>query len=159
MTLTWSAVSGASCKVRWDKKGTIGWSNSRTVSGTSITISGMIPDTAYAFDICAVIGGVGSSYASTVYGSTRSLNVSNLTGTSPSTGTIKLSWTAIPGASGYKIRYDLKNTWGWSWEKDAAGSTLTITGLKSGKTYAFQIYGYYGSYEGSWSDTVYVTVK
>ena len=162
VSLSWSTVSGAdSYEIRYDKKGTSGWRWSKTVTGSSTTITGLTPDTAYAFDICSVKSGKTSSRSSTIYATTKELaKPTGFSGTSKSAGSVTLTWNAVSGGvAGYKIRYDLKGTSGWDYSTTSTSTSKTITGLKSGKTYAFQILSYYGSSEGSWSSTIYVTVK
>lgn len=160
VTLSWTAVTGAaSYEIRYDKKGTIGWSYSKTTTGTSITITGLKPDTAYAFDICSVKDGKMSSRSATIYVTTKALSVpSGFSGTSTKSGSVTLSWNAVSGAT-YQIRYNPRYTIGWQDPVSISGTSKTITGLTSGKTYAFQIRSVSGSNTGDWSSTIYVKVK
>ena len=161
VTLSWNGVAGAgSYEIRYDTKGSIGWGYSATTTGTSITITGLKADQSYAFDICSMVNGKRSDRSSTIYATTNKLSVpSNFRGSSNSSDSVTLYWNGVAGATGYKIRYDTKGSIGWDYSKTTSSTSITISGLKGGKTYAFQILSYSGSDEGSYSSTIYVSVN
>ena len=56
------------------------------------------------------------------------------------TGSINLSWTAVPGATGYQFRCNPAGT-GCpdTWQSAGTGTTHTATGLTSGETYSLEL--------------------
>ena len=152
MTIRWDPVPGVSgYKIRFAKANTSGWDIEETVTGTSRTFTNLLPDTKYAFDICSTVDGKTSSLSGTYRPSTLALSFpGNVHVVSNSNGKLTIAWNAVPGVEGYKIRYGRVNTSGWDY-KTTASTSITLSGLTSGKTYIIQIYAYYKSESSSWS--------
>ena len=56
------------------------------------------------------------------------------------TGSINLSWTAVPGATGYQFRCNPAGTGCTdTWQSAGTGTTHTATGLTSGETYSLEL--------------------
>jgi len=68
-------------------------------------------------------------------------------------GEIDLAWDAIYGASSYIVECrEYSPSTGWSQVKLLRQSRHTVTGLTSGKTYAFRVSALGPKGEGPWSD-------
>ena len=160
MKISWDPVPGVSgYNIRFAKANTSGWDIEETVTGTSRTFTNLLPDTKYAFDICSTVDGKTSSLSGTYRPKTLALSVpENIHVTYNSKGKITLAWNAVPGVEGYKIAYGKKNTAGWDY-KTTASTSVTLSGLTSGKTYIIQIYAYYKSESSSWSGRLPVDVN
>ncbi|OAB34319.1 chitinase [Paenibacillus macquariensis subsp. defensor] len=112
------------------------------VAGTSTTINGLSPNTAYTFTVKAKDAAGNQSAASNVV--TVTTNVPSVDTTAPTTPTnlqvsgkttssVSLSWTASTdnvGVTGYTV------TWGSS-SVNVTASTATISGLSAGTAYTF----------------------
>jgi hypothetical protein len=160
MKISWDPVPGVSgYNIRFAKANTSGWDIEETVTGTSRTFTNLLPDTKYAFDICSTVDGKTSSLSGTYRPETLALSVpENIHVTYNSKGKITLAWNAVPGVEGYKIAYGKKNTSGWDY-KTTASTSVTLSGLTSGKTYIIQICAYYKSESSSWSGRLPVDVN
>lgn len=114
----WNRASGTTYSIaQYRRKGTSSWINSLVFSD-STTISSLSAGTTYEWRIqtvCAV--GKGAFIAGTDFTTTgttqcyppNSLSTDNLTDSSAT-----FSWTAIPGATSYTLRYRLKEAISWS---------------------------------------------
>ena len=160
ITFSWDPVAGVSgYNIRFAKANTSGWDIQETVTGTSRTFSNLIPNTTYAFDICSTVDGKTSSRSGTYRPETLAISApTGLDGISHNAGTIDVSWNAVPGVTGYKIRYGRVNTMGWDYVTTDK-TYYKLQNLKSGKTYAIQVYAYYGSKESGWSTRIERSVK
>ena len=59
-----------------------------------------------------------------------------------STSAIKLSWKAVPGATGYSVYYYSNSAKSYKKLKDVTSTTYTVSGLKSGTDYKFAVKAY-----------------
>lgn len=118
VALSWNAAAGALYyQVQFRRKGTSAWSTSTTATnsanldleaGTTYqwqvqTICDPGPSGSYVAGSEITTGGTTVCYEPTVP-TTRNITDSSA----------KLTWTAVPGASGYTLRYRLKNTISWT---------------------------------------------
>lgn len=68
-------------------------------------------------------------------------------------GELRLSWKAVHGATSYIVECKEHGTPDpWVQVKVVSGSRMTVTGLTSGKTYAFRVRAIGAAGEGGWSD-------
>ena len=68
-------------------------------------------------------------------------------------GSIDLTWNSVAGALVYKIQcMEHGSAGGWAEVKTQSQVTCTVTGLVSGKTYAFRVLAIGPKGEGPWSD-------
>ncbi|MCD7804325.1 MAG: fibronectin type III domain-containing protein [Oscillospiraceae bacterium] len=152
ITLSWTAADDAtSYTVYWKRSSNSTWKKAGTVKKTAVTISGLNDGTSYDFYVVANTGY--SSGTATITCSTKTSTVtatdpvastatlSSLTSvTSSSSGSITVSWTAVSGATSYKVyvaegsssTYKCKAT-------VTSGTSTTITGLTSGTTYKVRV--------------------
>lgn len=138
ITLTWSAVSGAK-KYRVQRYNGSAWITTAIVSTTSYTNTGLADGVQYKYRVLASADGKTWGQASAVAGAVTIKKVSapvNLKAV-PSSGSVKLTWSAVSGAKKYRIqRYN-----GSAWATIATVSTLsyTNTGLTNGAQYKYRI--------------------
>ena len=73
---------------------------------------------------------------------------------------VALSWTAIPGAASYQVRYRSAGGGAWTTAPDTTAASLTVSGLQPGTTYVFRVRAkgdgarYLDERRGPWSSTV-----
>lgn len=152
ITLSWTAADDAtSYTVYWKRSSNSTWKKAGTVKKTAVTITGLNDGISYDFYVVANTGY--SSGTATITCSTKTSTVtatdpvastatlSSLTSvTSSATGSITVSWTAVSGATSYKVyvaegsssTYKCKAT-------VTSGTSTTITGLTSGTTYKVRV--------------------
>lgn len=142
VTLTWKKVSGAtgySVYRSVDGK----WTLLKNQSGVTYTLGGLTASSSYKFAVRAYRTVSGKNYLSksykTVTVKTKDMaNMSALKATA-SASSVKLQWTKIPGASGYRI-YRLS---GGKWVKvkdlSNAYNTYTVSSLKGLTGYTFAV--------------------
>lgn len=142
--LSWDAVAEAtSYALRYRASGSTGWTSS-TISGNSLSISDLQAASAYEFQVKTNCSNGSSDYSALRFFMTTesicttpsNLNVLNIT---PSTAT--LSWTTIPGALNYIVRYKLTTASSWS-STIVSGTGIAskeIMGLEANSTYEFGV--------------------
>ena len=152
-SLSWAAVSGAgSYKVEWWNASTNTLVNSWTGSGTSYNVPSLTADTTYLFKVYAVGNGTATTGQSVGHVSAAATTLAvpvvpapeapaSLTVSNVATTSVRLTWAASTGASGYEIEWYVGGTLRGS-RTITSGSTLTadITGLDSETTYLFRVY-------------------
>ncbi len=143
--LSWSAVEGASGYEVWRKSGS-GFTKINTVSGTSYSDAGLTAGTAYCYYIKAYC------YAATV--TTYGLPSGNAWATPvpmrPNTAnasiagynSVKVSWSSVPGASGYELRRATTQNGTYSSVKSTSSLSYTNTSLATGTTYYYKVRAY-----------------
>ncbi|MBR3817482.1 MAG: fibronectin type III domain-containing protein [Clostridia bacterium] len=153
--LSWSKVSGATNYVVYRSTDGKKWTKVKTVSGTSLTVSGLSSGTTYQFKVCAYRSKIKTygDYSSVVKAATLVGKVDSLEVTSRAKTSIKLSWAKEKGAAGYVV---YRSTDGKKWTKVTTTSktAATVSGLTKNTTYQFKVRAYqkvsgktvYGSY-------------
>ncbi len=104
-----------------------------SVSGTSQTVRGLRPDTNYSYKVCAVNSGGSSAYSSgTVRTQIQPPAVPENVTASATKDTAAVKWDPVSGATGYDLLFDgtLHST---------TEPAKTVTGLKPGKDYTYQV--------------------
>ncbi|MFJ8739385.1 fibronectin type III domain-containing protein [Embleya sp. NPDC127516] len=131
--LSWTAVPGATgYKVYRD--GVL----AQTVTGTSATVTGLTQATTYGFQVSATNSAGESAKSATVSATTSGVVVVPATPTglaagTPTATTVPLSWTAVPGATGYNVYRN------GTLAQTATGPSATVTGLTPATAYNFQV--------------------
>ncbi|GBU24103.1 hypothetical protein R83H12_00729 [Fibrobacteria bacterium R8-3-H12] len=157
ITIDWAAVTGATGYRIYRSPTSSGIYDS---IGTSDSISyantGLTSGTTYYYKVAAYnSGGVGPS--SEVSAITPLVAPTGLAATINSATSITVSWTAVAGATGYRIYRDTTS----SGTYDSVGVSTTTsyanTGLISGKTYYYKVAAYNSSGIGTQSDTASAT--
>ncbi len=137
--------------------GTGSWASAGSQTATSLTVSGLNGNSAYQFQLRSVYGTAGYSDATATLPATSgavaaptSLTVAARTGYP---GQVTLTWvknTGVTTQNGFQYRYEEASSapaqesgWDISWTDvpSSTGATLTytLTGLKAGTTYYFQV--------------------
>ncbi len=151
VALSWNAVSNAHrYKLERSLNGTSGWTSvDDDISGTSKSATGLTCNTTYYFRVSARGDG---SPLSTSFGSTSS-NVSkktsacstapapsNLSASSPTQTSVKLSWNSVSNASVYKLERSTSSSGPWtSVSSSISSASHTATGLTCNTTYYFRV--------------------
>ena len=148
VSLSWNAGTDAHYyKVEYRRSSSSSWLHAGYSFGTSRTVSGLDPNTAYDFQVRA--RGDGSPYSYT-YGS-PSTSVSRTTGspTAPApTGlratastetSVSLSWNAGTDAHYYKVEYRRSSSSSWLHAGYSFGTSRTVSGLDPNTAYDFQV--------------------
>lgn len=126
---------------------------------TSYTYTGLASGTLVYFRVAAFNGGGTGAWSSSTSDTTTAALpgiVQGFEGTSSTTTSITLGWTALSGAAGYLIESSLTGQAPWvdpaATVSGGTSTSATISGLHSGTTYYFQIAGTNSSGPGPWSN-------
>ena len=126
--LSWDAVSDAGgYRVYMYNASTKKYEKYKDVISTTCTIKGLEAATTYKFKVASLKFSTKSS-SKTISKKTSS------TGTS-----VKLTWSAVKGAGGYRVYKYNSSTQKYVKYKDVVGTSCTVTGLKASTTYKFKI--------------------
>jgi len=144
--VSWSASPGAvSYTLGYRVSGTTTWHDT-TVTGTSVTLTGLLTSTTYQYEVETVCSGGGTSpwsstYTFTTLTTTGACGVpSGLTASSLTSSSAVLSWTAAAGAVSYKLKYKTAAGTSTSWITISTTSTsYTLTGLSYATTYDYEV--------------------
>jgi len=144
-TLTWQAASGAvkyNVRVNDLTTGQYSWATG-TVTSTSPTVSGLTFGHSYSWQVQSVgATGLTSAWSTTltftVTSSQPPVAPTNLTATPFSSSQINLSWSAVTGATSYKV-YEWVNGAAYLLPGTATGTSCSVTGLQPNTTYYFQV--------------------
>ena len=138
--LTWTAVSGAT-KYRIQRLNDSKWGTIATVTTNSYTNTGLTNGTKYSYRVLASADGSTWSSASAVVSATpaAAVKVSTPTNVKATAGDkqIKLTWTAVSGATKYRIQRLNNSTWGTIATVSTNG--YTNTGLTNGTKYSYRV--------------------
>jgi hypothetical protein len=146
VTVSWNAVVGADgYNVKY---GTVSGTYTNTVRAgnvTSRTITGLSNGTTYYFVVTAYNEG-GESGVSNEKSAVPELPPPPAAPVqlqpAPGDGQVRISWTAVSGADGYRVKYGTASG-SYTSTANAGGSTsTTITGLTNGTTYYFVVVAY-----------------
>jgi hypothetical protein len=171
MPLTWSAPATggtpASYTVQYRASGAGGWTTpSAAVTGTSHTVSGLSPSTAYDFQVIAVNGaGSGPASASITAGTTVAPPgaVTGLAAGTVTASSVALSWVAPTGGgavANYTVQYRISGAGSWTTASaTVTGTSYTVTGLTGSTTYELQVLATNAGGSGTPSNTVSATTS
>lgn len=165
-TVTWDTVDGASGYEVWRSTSADGtYSKIATVDSTQYPDCGLQAGTTYYYKVLAYC----AASNTTTYGSLSGYATLNLPLEIPPTlsvaavnyKSIRLSWPALPGVTGYQVYRAGSAEGAYSLVKTTTGTNFINTGLKTGKTYYYKARRYTKSGKtttyGDFSDTVYAT--
>lgn len=146
VALGWSSIVGAfNYSVQYRAANTTIWLNAGTVSGTSLTLGGLVAGTTYQWRVkasCSVYssittftvgsssGGGGSTSCSAPSNTNTNLVLSN---------SAQVSWEPQGGALNYTVQYRLASSLAYITLGTVTGSSVTITGLSSGREYVWRV--------------------
>jgi len=152
VTITWSAVSGAT-QYRVQRKNSTSWTTIKNVTTLSFVNMGLTNGTAYSYRVLSYVNGKlgGVSAVVTATPSTIPQNVKATAGDKQ----IKLTWTSIAGATQYRVQRLNNST--WSTVASPKTNSFTNTGLTNGTAYSYRVLSYVN---GKWSSaSAVVTAK
>ena len=146
VSLGWSSIVGAfNYSVQYRVANTTIWLNAGTVSGTSLTLGGLVAGTTYQWRVkasCSVYssittftvgsssGGGGSTSCSAPSNTNTNLVLSN---------SAQVSWEPQGGALNYTVQYRLASSLTYITLGAVTGSSATITGLRAGREYVWRV--------------------
>lgn len=146
VALGWSSIVGAfNYSVQYRAANTTIWLNAGTVSGTSLTLGGLVAGTTYQWRVkasCSVYssittftvgsssGGGGSTSCSAPSNTNTNLVLSN---------SAQVSWEPQGGALNYTVQYRLASSLTYITLGTVTGSSVTITGLSAGREYVWRV--------------------
>jgi hypothetical protein len=123
---------------------------SKIASDTSFSFTGLSVGTKYYFSVAAIVGTTESAKSSQINASTKTATdpdtpatpdkpttPSNLSASAKSSSTITLSWTAVTGATSYKLYYG--KTSNPTTSKETSTNTYTFEGLAAETKYYFKV--------------------
>lgn len=126
--LSWNAVSGAGgYRIYMYNASTKKYEKYKDVTGTTCTIKGLKASTTYKFKV--------ASLKFTTQSSSKTLSKK----TSSNGTSVKLTWSAVSGANGYRVYKYNPTTKKYVKYKDVLTTSCTVTGLKASTTYKFKI--------------------
>ena len=162
--LTWTKVSGA------EKYGVYIYAGGKytkidtQITKTSYTVTGLDDDTEYTFFVQAYKGGSWLTGGSRSYAAAKTNKGTAVTTVYPELTaaggdkSVKLNWTAVPGASKYGIYRSLNGTL-TAISTSVGGTSYTVTGLDDDTQYTFCVKAYVN---GGWQEAgskSYATAK
>lgn len=153
VTLSWTAADGAkNYTIYFRRAGAEKWSKAGSVSKTAVNLRKLTNGVTYEFKVVANGNDSGivkikvSKTSSTVYAPDPEddditlgdeLRISKAT--SSSKGTATITWNAVDGATGYRIYVAEGSSSTYRSKGTFTGTSATITGLTSGKTYKVRV--------------------
>ena len=151
--LSWSAVPGATGYRIWrsETSATSGYGWVVTVGNTTSVVSS-IPSSSktYYYRVAAIVANmVGPMSSPKSYRATLPAPTLNPI-TRVSANSLRLSWSAVPGATGYRIwRSETSASSGYGWIVTIGNVTSTVTSVPSSKTYYYKVAAISGSTVGT----------
>ena len=145
--LTWTAVAGATgYSIYRSTSPTSGFAYIKTVTSTSYTNTGLTTGTTYYYQVKAytLVGStkIYSAFTSAVCAKPIPATPTGLTAARAGATSIKISWNAVTGATGYAIYRSTSPTSGFTYIKTVTSASYTNTGLTTGTTYYYKIKAY-----------------
>jgi len=145
--LTWTAVAGATgYSLYRSTSPTSGFTYIKTVTSATYTNTGLTTGTTYYYKIEAytMVGTtkIYSAFTSVVSAKPIPATPTGLTAARASATSIKISWNAVTGATGYAMYRSTSSTSGFTYVKTVTSASYTNTGLTTGTTYYYQIKAY-----------------
>ncbi len=155
VTLTWSAVSGAT-KYRVRRNDGTKWVNLEDVATTSYTDKAVTNGTKYSYAIYAYVNGAWGD-ASAIVSATPANTAAQNVKAAATSGKITVTWSAVSGATKYRVRRHDGSA--WSNYKDLADTSLVDAAVTAGTTYKYAVYAYVNGAWGEASAIVSATAK
>lgn len=147
ITLSWSAVSGATGYYVYELVGgQATLINTVSSSTTSLTVTGLTAGTTYSFEVAAYnsVGATASNWvqATTPAAAATVTAPANVHATASSSTVAAVSWTAVSGATGYRV-YEWNGAQGVQVANVGSGTTsVSVSGQTAGVTEYFYVTAY-----------------
>ena len=140
--LSWKAIDGATgYELYWAASKDGSYTKIATVTGTSVTNSSAKAGKTYYYKVKAIHSNSAANSAySEIVNRTCDLPQPTVTATNvSSTGKVKLSWTAIDGATGYELYWAASKDGSYTKIATVTGTSVTNSSAKAGKTYYYKV--------------------
>ena len=155
VTITWSAVSGAT-KYRLQRTTGSSWSTIVYPTTTSYVDTSVTNGTTYKYRVLAYVNGAWSSASSVVSATPFNATPQNVKATAGDKS-VKLTWTAVSGATKYRVQRLNGST--WSTISYPTTTSYTDTSVANGTTYKYRVLAYVNGAWGTASSAVSATPK
>ncbi|MFP5108799.1 SpoIID/LytB domain-containing protein [Neobacillus sp. C211] len=146
VNLSWSAVSGASGYEIYRSTSSTGtYTKIASTSSTSYSSTSLNTGTAYYYKVRAyktVTPSVYSGYSSVVSAKPVLATPSSAKATSSAYNSIKTSWTAVSGASGYEVYRATSSTGSYYYAGSTTSTSFNNSGLVTNTPYYYKIRAY-----------------
>lgn len=143
-TCSWTAVSGAtSYKYNFKKSSSSNWGSTYTATSPSVNLTGLSASTAYSFRVYAVCSSGNSATTSANFTTTAIPTCGAPTNVAASTVTATaatVTWTAVSGASSYKVKYKKSTSSKWSSIYTVTSPSFSLSALSQSTIYQVQVY-------------------
>ncbi len=140
--LTWSKVADASGYIVERKSGS-SWKTVKKVTSTSLTVSGLTPDTKYTFRVRAYVKYNGKTYysANKAVSATPCVAVPKVS-VSSTYNTATAKWSKLSGVNGYQIQILKNGKWSSAKKLSASTTSYKYSSLTTGTTYKIRVRAY-----------------
>lgn len=157
MTVTWSAVPGATNYLVYGVNNLTGKTFTKTSATTSVTLHNMTAGNTYSLYVSAGVGNGTGGYiwgpgSNVITVTTLGAKTGKLKASSSTTSTIKLTWGKVTGAKQYKIYKYNTSSKKYTLAGTASSNTYTVKKLSAGKSYKFKVSAVVGGIEAEKSD-------
>ncbi len=147
--LTWTAVTGAAGYEVWRSSTANGtYIKLGTATGTTYANTGLTLNTPYYYKVNAYC----TATTATTYGNRSAYAVATpvpaaptISASATSYNSVKVSWSAVPGASGYELSRATSQNGSYSVVKSVTATSYTNTSLNTGTTYYYKVRAYAGN--------------
>ncbi len=130
------------------------------VTGTSYTVSGLSANSTYKFSVQAVDSVVGATTAKEITAGTSTVAVeASKIKTSSTASSVKLSWSAVTGATHYRIERYSTSSKKWVKVTETDALSYNVTGLYGGTEYSFRVTALKKLSDGKYLASAATTVK
>ena len=142
--ISWKKVSGASGYIVYYKKSTANSWSSKTTTGTSLKIANLSDGVKYDIKVASYLiknkkRYVGAGKTTSIYTAKNLSAPSKVTTALYGYDDVKLSWSKVSGAKGYKVYCKRTNAKSYSYIGFTTGTSVKKANLADGKKYYFKI--------------------
>ena len=149
-----ATLSIANHEGSWYYKYTVptGGSCTEVSSGTTASLSSLTPGTSYTYKAYSdsTCGTELTSSTTDAEFLTKPAQVSGVTVT-PLSGSLKVTWTAVTSATGYKVQWKSTGEYGSTNQATPTGTSHTIPSLTNGTQYSIRVAATNATGDGDWS--------
>ena len=145
VTVTWNAVENAT-QYRVQRLNGNTWGTVATPKTNSYTNTGLTNGTSYSYRVLAYVDGKWSGASAVVTAAPKGSIIPQNVKATAGNKQIKLTWTAVSGATQYRVQRLNGNTWGTV--ATPKTNSFTNTGLTNGTSYSYRVLAYV---DGKWS--------
>ncbi len=149
--VSWNKVKGATKYKVYRRVGSGGWSCIATVTSNSYVDSKAASGTTYKYTVKALVNGKYGKYESGL-SIKRLANPSSIKATNVGAG-LKVTWTAVKGATGYKVYRKAGSAKSWTYLGAVKTNSYADKSVTSGTNYTYTVKAYSGSTLSSYNTT------